>query len=408
MRIALRDFSDRATGADIAAVFYAGHGIEIDKQNYLIPVDARLGTDRNVRFEAIPLDDVLVASEGAKGLRIIILDACRENPFATKHESVWRDALDRARACAGRAGGLLGAGGLRAAREGQVADDGEGRNSPLYGRAPGQSSRNPVSRSDSCSAGCARRSSPTPTGPRSRSSTSLSAPSPSILYLPATPSPPAPVAATQPPASTSLTLDQPAQAWAATKDTQSIAVLKAFIERFADTIYGDLAKARLEELERQALAALGPPRAKPQSAGRSAYCCPAPARSAPGETASCGPAGATASPAAISRSAATTRDLFDQLWCDLLQLQPRRQLQWQLQGLWRQAAGADHRSHFSRWMALRLLDRGKEQQAAAAGRSAARSTGERLFSGFDSSRDAWSGSWGYCDDGTNRSWNGKR
>ncbi len=86
MRLALRDFGRETRGADIAAVYYAGHGIEIDKRNYLIPVDASLVTDQDVNFEAIALDDVLRALERADGLQMVILEACRENPFAANME----------------------------------------------------------------------------------------------------------------------------------------------------------------------------------------------------------------------------------------------------------------------------------------------------------------------------------
>ena len=63
-------------------VFYAGHGIEVDKRNFLVPVDARLLSDADVEFEAVPLDLLSRAVEWARGLRLIILDACRDNPFA--------------------------------------------------------------------------------------------------------------------------------------------------------------------------------------------------------------------------------------------------------------------------------------------------------------------------------------
>src|ERR1700758_1361358 len=82
MRRALRDFSDRARDADIAVIYYAGHGLEVDGNNYLIPVDAKLERDADVYDEAIPLDRVLVAVEPAHQLRLVILDACRDNPFA--------------------------------------------------------------------------------------------------------------------------------------------------------------------------------------------------------------------------------------------------------------------------------------------------------------------------------------
>ncbi len=81
-RRALRDFADRARDADIAVVYYAGHGIEVDGTNYLIPVDAKLERDTDVYDEAFSLDRVLLAIEPAKQLRLVILDACRDNPFA--------------------------------------------------------------------------------------------------------------------------------------------------------------------------------------------------------------------------------------------------------------------------------------------------------------------------------------
>jgi uncharacterized caspase-like protein len=82
MRRVLRDFADKARDADIAVIYYAGHGIEVDGINYLIPVDAVLERDTDVYDEAFALDRVLVATEPARQLRLIILDACRDNPFA--------------------------------------------------------------------------------------------------------------------------------------------------------------------------------------------------------------------------------------------------------------------------------------------------------------------------------------
>ena len=81
MRQALNDFSTEAAKADWALVYYAGHGIEVNGTNYLIPVDAKLKTDRAVRFEAVPLDAVLASVEAAHKLHLVILDACRDNPF---------------------------------------------------------------------------------------------------------------------------------------------------------------------------------------------------------------------------------------------------------------------------------------------------------------------------------------
>jgi uncharacterized caspase-like protein len=81
-RRALRDFADRARDADIAVVYYAGHGMELDGANYLIPVDAKLERDTDVYDEAFSLERILLAVEPARQLRLVILDACRDNPFA--------------------------------------------------------------------------------------------------------------------------------------------------------------------------------------------------------------------------------------------------------------------------------------------------------------------------------------
>jgi uncharacterized caspase-like protein len=81
MRRAIRDFSDKARDADVAVVFYAGHGIEIDGTNYLLPVDSTLERDIDVEDEAVSLDRILKILEPARKLRLVILDACRDNPF---------------------------------------------------------------------------------------------------------------------------------------------------------------------------------------------------------------------------------------------------------------------------------------------------------------------------------------
>ena len=87
---ALGAFTRRSAGADISLVFYAGHGIEMDGVNYLVPVDARLERDVDVRFETVTVDDFLVSTSDAS-LRLLILDACR-NPLA---RSMQRTAATR-------------------------------------------------------------------------------------------------------------------------------------------------------------------------------------------------------------------------------------------------------------------------------------------------------------------------
>jgi uncharacterized caspase-like protein len=129
-RRALRDFADRSRDADIAVVYYAGHGIEVDGGNYLIPVDARLERDTDVYDEALSLDRVLVAIEPAKKLRLVILDACRDNPFSrTMKRTVASRAIGQGLAkVEPTSPNVLIA---YSAKAGSTAADGDGTNSPF-------------------------------------------------------------------------------------------------------------------------------------------------------------------------------------------------------------------------------------------------------------------------------------
>ena len=80
----LRLFEETAASADIAVVFYAGHGIEVAGINYMIPVDAKLASDRDIDDEAIDLDRFLKSIKESKRLGLVMLDACRDNPFVPK------------------------------------------------------------------------------------------------------------------------------------------------------------------------------------------------------------------------------------------------------------------------------------------------------------------------------------
>ncbi|WP_082650029.1 caspase family protein [Bradyrhizobium lablabi] len=129
-RRALRDFADRARDADIAVVYYAGHGIEVDGANYLIPVDARLERDTDVYDEAFSLDRILIAIEPAKKLRLVILDACRDNPFSrTMKRTVASRAIGQGLAkVEPTSPNVLIA---YSAKAGSTAADGDGNNSPF-------------------------------------------------------------------------------------------------------------------------------------------------------------------------------------------------------------------------------------------------------------------------------------
>ena len=129
-RRVLRDFADATRTADIAVVYYAGHGIEVEGSNYLIPVDAKLERDTDVYDEALSLDRVLVAVEPAKQLRLVILDACRDNPFGKR--------MKRTIASRGIGRGLAQVEPTSpntliaySAKAGFTAQDGDGANSPF-------------------------------------------------------------------------------------------------------------------------------------------------------------------------------------------------------------------------------------------------------------------------------------
>jgi uncharacterized caspase-like protein len=131
LRRVIREFSETSRDADISVVYYAGHGIEVDGANYLVPADARLLSDFDVEDETISLDRVLKALDPVKRLKLIILDACRDNPFSkTMKRSVASRSIGRGLAKVepdGMSDTLI----AFAAKAGAVASDGDGQNSPF-------------------------------------------------------------------------------------------------------------------------------------------------------------------------------------------------------------------------------------------------------------------------------------
>src|SRR5215510_906318 len=128
----IREFLHRSESARVVLFFYAGHGLQVDGRNYLLPVNARLQTASDVGFETVGLDNVLENLAGASRANIIILDACRNNPFA---QALSRSGVARSvTALSGLAGySSLGTGTLIAfsTAPGAVALDGSGSNSPF-------------------------------------------------------------------------------------------------------------------------------------------------------------------------------------------------------------------------------------------------------------------------------------
>jgi tetratricopeptide (TPR) repeat protein len=116
-------------GADWAVIYFAGHGLEVGGVNFLVPVDAKLVADKDVKYEAVPLDDLLLAAGKAKKLRLVILDACRNNPFVPRMQKTMASrSIGRGFARVEPEAGTLVA---YSAGDGQVAEDGDGEHSPF-------------------------------------------------------------------------------------------------------------------------------------------------------------------------------------------------------------------------------------------------------------------------------------
>ena len=129
MQKALLDFADKSVDADWAVIYYAGHGMEIDGVNYMIPVDAVLKRDQSVKLETVSLDEMMDAAAAAKKLRIVILDACRDNPFLAKMtRTLATRSISAGLASVEPQQGTLVA---FAAKQGQTAEDGGGADSPF-------------------------------------------------------------------------------------------------------------------------------------------------------------------------------------------------------------------------------------------------------------------------------------
>ena len=126
---ALHTFAAEAEKADWAVVYYAGHGFEVGGVNYLVPVDAKLAADRDAETEAVALEQVIAAVGGAHKVRLVMLDACRDNPFApTMQRTMELKLVDQGFSNIEPAAGFMV---VYAAKHGETALDGDGVDSPF-------------------------------------------------------------------------------------------------------------------------------------------------------------------------------------------------------------------------------------------------------------------------------------
>lgn len=134
----LEEFAFRSETADLALIYFAGHGVEVQGENFLIPADAQVASNADIQRQAVSLKDMLVAVDKARKMRIVILDSCRNNPFGDLIDTSETTAEGGAGASETRGGGGLaqpapdrGTLVSFAAKDGNVALDGSGDNSPF-------------------------------------------------------------------------------------------------------------------------------------------------------------------------------------------------------------------------------------------------------------------------------------
>ena len=254
LRRRLRDFGRASRGAEVAVAFYAGHGVEVGGRNYLVPVDATLANDGDVAFEAVGLDLVMQSVEGASRFGLVILDACRDNPFVSRMERAGTTrAVGRGLARVEPTGVTLVA---YAATAGRTAADGSGRHSPYTaallehiaepGLDVGQMFRR-VRESVESSTGGAQK--PVYYGSLPSAGAYLSSPPPGggvPAAVPGGESPEALVAADR-------------VFWESISGSGDAADFEAYLEAFPSGVYAALARNRLARLRGGGVSSPGPP-----------------------------------------------------------------------------------------------------------------------------------------------------
>lgn len=227
---AVQKFSVLVQGADVGMFYYAGHGIQVRGSNYLVPVNSNPAREADVDFQMVDVNVVLRQMEAAgTKLNLLVLDACRNNPFGGTGLRAANGGLAQMRAPEGT---LISF----ATQPGNVAQDGDG-NSP-YTKALAATVLKPgldIFRTFNEVGLAVKRS----TGGEQQPWVSSSPIDGNFSFVPAN----------APADSTVAVPDQAAQAWAATRDTASPAVLEAFVRQYGNSLYAPFARARLDELK---------------------------------------------------------------------------------------------------------------------------------------------------------------
>jgi uncharacterized caspase-like protein len=236
----LREFAVMLRGAEVGLFFYAGHGIQVSGHNYLVPVDAQLTTVSAVNIEMVRLDFVQEMMEREAQTSLLFFDACRDNPLTGNlARAMGARSPDIGRGLApvrSSAGTLISF----STQPGNVAFDGTGRNSPFSAALVRQLS---TSNEDLNAMLIAVRIDVMRHTDRKQVPWEHSALTRRLYLNPAVQS-----------AAFASTIEsrssEAANAWYATKDTKSFAVLDAFLARYGDTFFAVLARARVGELRK--------------------------------------------------------------------------------------------------------------------------------------------------------------
>jgi lanthanide-dependent methanol dehydrogenase len=262
LRRAIGQFADRVAGADVAIVYFAGHGATFGDTPYVVPVDAEFSSLGQVPYELVPVETLIGELRQAKGVRIAILDACRDNGAEQelKRQSTRGGAVSRGLAPMRNPGGLIIA---YATQYLSTAADDAGRAGGLFSWGNSSAKHSPFT-------AALLNNIATPgldvkdmfykvggevdaaTGGKQRPEISISMYGQYVL-VPGTP-PVGPPPAGPPPVAAPVSPAGPdaAQAWAAVQSTTSVAMLDEFLRQYGNApFYGQLARARREELARE-------------------------------------------------------------------------------------------------------------------------------------------------------------
>src|SRR5689334_767947 len=242
----LLDFGKRAQGADVAVFFYAGHGIAISGTNYLLPVDADIKSEMDVKLgAAINIDLTLEQTMGDAKVKLVFLDACRDNPFAAKIKS--NSATRSVNVQTGLAEMKSGEGTLIAfaTGPGQTALDGqEGANSPFTRALLANLTQPGVEIQQAMTKVRAQVNEETNKGQLPWGHTNLIG----SVYLNGAPAPGA-VAAATPAAGSSKASDVELEFWRSIKDSNKPEELNAYLSNYPNGQFRSLALSRIASLE---------------------------------------------------------------------------------------------------------------------------------------------------------------